>query len=349
MLFFDEIPSLHSDNSCSGCHSPTNGFGDTQPIAIGINNNGVVGPDRAGPRNQRRAPQLLNTAFYPKLMWNGRFSVVSGDPFNNSAGFQFPPPEGSTYFLPGDPQIYHLLVAQGQMPPTELTEVAGFTGTKGTIGPLFDQFDDGRGSPVPLPDASGSRNQPIRLAVLKRLNASPAYLKLFASVFPAVAQGGPITFVMFGQAIAEFEFTLVFADAPLDQFARGNDFAMTPPQQRGALLFFGAARCVQCHAVSGQSNEMFSDFQNRSIAVPQIAPAFGVGFGNVLFDGPANNEDYGEEQISGNTTDRYHFRTAPLRNLALQPAFFHDGSYSKLEDAVQHHLCLLYTSPSPRD
>src|SRR5438477_6132575 len=27
LLFFDKIPSLHSDNACAGCHSPTNGFG----------------------------------------------------------------------------------------------------------------------------------------------------------------------------------------------------------------------------------------------------------------------------------------------------------------------------------
>ena len=37
---------------------------------------------------------------------------------------------------------------------------------------------------------------------------------------------------------------------------------MTAQQKRGALLFFGKAGCVTCHAVAGQSNEMFSDFQN---------------------------------------------------------------------------------------
>src|SRR5690349_14366457 len=54
MLWFDPIGGLNNDNTCGGCHSPTNGFGDTQSIAIGIDNNGVVGPGRRGPRNQRR-------------------------------------------------------------------------------------------------------------------------------------------------------------------------------------------------------------------------------------------------------------------------------------------------------
>ena len=84
------ITGLNDDNTCAGCHSPTNGFGDTQPIAIGIENNGIVGPGRTGPRNQRRTPMAINTAFYPTLMWNSRFHALSGDPFDNSAGFVFP-------------------------------------------------------------------------------------------------------------------------------------------------------------------------------------------------------------------------------------------------------------------
>jgi cytochrome c peroxidase len=132
LLFFDKFVGLHGDNSCAGCHSPLNGFGDSQSIAIGVENNGFVGPRRTGPRNQRRTPSVVNTAFYPNLMWNGRFSVVSGDPFDNSQGFVFPPPEGTTRFPSGDPDFQHLLQAQGHIPPTELSEAAGFTGICGS-------------------------------------------------------------------------------------------------------------------------------------------------------------------------------------------------------------------------
>jgi cytochrome c peroxidase len=143
---------------------------------------------------------------------------------------------------------------------------------------------------------------------------------------------------MVGAAIAEFEFTLTFADAPLDQFARGERGAMTPAEKRGAILFFGKANCVSCHRVAGYANEMFSDFQNHRLGVPQIAPAFGLTHGNVHFDGPHDDEDFGREQISGERADRYKFRTSPLRNIALQPTFFHNGCFTRLEDAVRHHL-----------
>jgi cytochrome c peroxidase len=303
LLWFDPILALNDDNACAGCHSPANGFGDTQPIAIGIENNGIVGAERTGPRNQRRSPMMINTAFYPTLMWNSRFRAESGDPFDNSQGFVFPAPEGTSLsYLP------HLLVAQAFVPPTERVEAAGF-------------------------HFPGSGDD-IRAEVLRRLNANGNYRRLFARVAAPVKAGGRITFDDVGRALAEFEFTQVHADAPIDRYARGVDNALTPSQKRGAALFFGRGGCVRCHAVSGQSNEMFSDFRQHVAGTPQIVPTRG----NVPFDGPGANEDFGLEQVTGNPSDRYAFRTSPLRNVALQPAFMHNGAFVSLEEAIRYHL-----------
>ena len=302
-LWFDPIQGLNDDNSCGGCHSPTNGFGDTQPIAIGVDNNRIVGPSRSGPRNQRRTPMVINNVFYPALMWNSRFRAPSGDPFDNSGGFVFPAPEGTSLsYLP------HLLTAQAFIPPTERVEAAGF------------HFP--------------GNNDDIRAEVIKRLNETLNYRRRFANVFAHVKAGNPITYDDFARAIAEFEFTLVFADAPVDRYARGKLNAMTPSQKRGAVLFFGKAGCVQCHAVAGASNEMFSDFKQHVAGIPQIAPSVS----NMTFDGPGANEDFGLEQVTGNPADRYAFRTSPLRNVALQPAFMHNGAFTRLEDAIRYHL-----------
>ena len=303
LLWFDTLTGLNDDNTCAGCHSPTNGFGDTQSIAIGIENNGIVGPGRTGPRNQRRAPSALNTAFYPNLMWDSRFASLSGDPFDNRAGFAFPEPEGTSLsYLP------HLLDAQAFIPPTERNEVAGFTFVGG--------------------------NHEMRGEVLRRLNATPAYRGLFAASFADVESGAPITFDHIGRALAEFEYTLTRANAPLDRYARGDRSAMTVGQKRGALLFLGKAGCVSCHAVAGKSNEMFSDFRPHSIGMPQICP----NVTNATFDGPKADEDFGLAQVTGRAEDRYKFRTSPLRNLAVQAAYGHNGAFTTIEAVVRHHL-----------
>ena len=336
-LFFDKILGLHGDNSCAGCHSPAFGFGDSQPMAIGVDNNDIVGPNRRGPRNQRRSPLVPNTIFYPALMWTPRFVALSGDPFNPSLGFEFPPPENVITGVPT------LLASQASIPSTELVEMAGFTGIKanpGHFGPPHFQFDDGHGQVLPAPDATGFHNFPIQDAVDARLNSIPEYLEKFGMVFNGgvpLVKGG-ITINMRRRAIAEFEATLTSANAPLDRFARGDQHAMTPGQKRGALLFFGKAGCVACHAVAGQSNEMFSDFKPHRIGGPQLAPLFGTGTGNVIFDGPGENEDFGFEQTEGDQAFRYNFRTAPLRNLKVAPAFFHNGAFGTLEAAIAHHL-----------
>jgi cytochrome c peroxidase len=302
-LFHDTIVGLNNDNSCSGCHSATAGFGDTQSIAIGIENNNIVGPHRVGPRNQRRTPMLLNVAFFPTLMWNSRFASLSGDPFDNSAGFQFPPPEGLSLS-----SERHLLAAQAFIPPTERNEAAGF---------------DFEGTSVD-----------IRAEVMRRINEVSRYRDLFGRFYPEVRDGGPITYQMFARAIAEFEFMLVFTDAPIDRYARGELGALTLDQKRGAMIFFARAGCVTCHAVSGESNEMFSDFKQHVAGIPQVFPAVT----NSVFDGPGGNEDFGLEQVTGNPNDRYAFRTSPLRNVALQPTFFHNGSFTRLEDAIRYHV-----------
>jgi len=415
LLFFDKFVGLHGDNSCAGCHSPMNGFGDSQSIAIGVENNDFVGPRRMGPRNQRRTPSVVNTAFYPNLMWNGRFSVVSGDPFDNSQGFVFPPPEGTTRFPAGDPDFKHLLQAQAHIPPTELSEAAGFTGICGDsvtssrfqtrsnggarlvkkagnsrINALFDssvtsavkvffspdqrmrtdeppidfcQFDVpaiGRtGVPLPppvrvkRPDGGFDefRNEPIRDVLAGRLNANESYRREFRAAFPELGPNDPITFAMFGQAVAEFEFALTFMNAPIDRFARGENAAMSPAQKRGALLFFGKASCVQCHAVAGGSNEVFSDFKMHVAGIPQIAPKFGAGLGDVPFRNARGefsedgNQDFGLFDITEENGDIYKFRTPPLRNLAVQPAFFHNGAFTSLSEALRHHLDAMELGP----
>lgn len=303
LLFFDRLIGIKLDNTCAGCHSPTNGFGDSQPMAIGIDNNNLVGPHRKGPRNMRRTPMVLNNAFYPRLMWNSRFIALSDNPFDNSDGFLFPPPEGLS--LSGKP---HLLTAQAFIPPTERNEMAGF--------------------------AFEGNNDDMRAEVVSRLNATPNYRKLFRATYPGMGPRDRITYDHYAAAIAEFEFSLTFANAPIDRFARGDRDAMTSAEKRGGLLFFERAGCVACHAVGGAANEMFSDFTPHAIGVPQIVPKET----NSTFDGPAINEDFGLEQITGKAADRYKFRTSPIRNIVLQPAFFHNGAFTTLEEAIAHHL-----------
>jgi cytochrome c peroxidase len=338
LMFFDKLFSLHAapgndafGNPCAGCHTPAFGFGDSQRIAIGVDSNGIVGPSRTGPRNQRRAPFSVNAVFYPALMWTPRFFATSGNPFDNRGGFVFPEAAGGP-IISG---VQTLLMAQGQVAPTELVEMGGFTGTSGLLGDRFNQFDDGHGSAIPDPSHDGIQGQ-----VSARVNANATYRQLFGNAFNRGVPfaEGQITIAHRRTAVGEFQATLLAADAPIDRYARGDRSALTEAQKRGAKIFFTKGSCIQCHKTSGTSNQMFSDFQAHRIGAPQVFPKFGAGTSNIIYDGPGENEDFGFEQTEGNPAVRYSFRTAPLRNLKVAPGFFHNGAVGTIEQAIRHHL-----------
>lgn len=304
LLFFDPILSITRDNSCAGCHGPNVSFNDSKSISVGIGNNGVVGPNRVGEFNLRRAPTIINAAFYPNLMWDGRFASESMDGFDNAQGFRFPAPEG--YSLSN---LDHLLMAQAFTPVPDRIEMAGF------------EFE--------------GDNDAIRAEITRRVDAIPEYRSRFAGSFQEVAEGAPLEYEHIARALAEFEFTLIRADAPLDQYARGDTAAMSPAEKRGGLLFFrNPAACFECHITLGYANQMFSDFESHNIGVPQIAPSST----NAVFDGPGRDEDFGRERSTGDRGDRYKFRSTPLRNVAYQPTFMHNGAFVCLENSIRHHL-----------
>lgn len=304
LLFFDRVLSLTEDNSCAGCHGPNVAFNDAVSISIGVDNNLVVGEDRQGPHNLRRAPTVLNSAFYPRLMWDGRFESGTRDPFDNSRGFVFPEPEGT-----GLSYLDHLLAAQSFTPVADRSEMAGF-------------------------DFPGS-SEDVRSEVARRVDEISEYRSRFAEIYPVIDNGEPITYDHIAAALAEFQFTLVRANAPLDAYARGDTSALTPSQKRGGIVFLGKkGLCFECHVTVGYTSQMFSDFKAHNIAVPQVRPVLS----NMEFDGPADNEDFGLERITGDPEDRYRFRTSPLRNVAYQPSFMHNGAYLCLEDAIRHHV-----------
>jgi cytochrome c peroxidase len=303
LLFFDPILSITGDNSCAGCHGPNVAFNDSKSIAVGVGNNGVVGPGRTGPHNIRRAPTILNAAFYPRLMWDGRFFANSVDPFNNAFGFVFPEPEGETLS-----HMEHLLGAQAFTPVVNRSEMAGF-------------------------DFVGT-NDDMRAVVTARVDSIAEYRSRFAEVFDEVAAGGALRYEHIAAALAEFGFTLIRADSPVDRYARGDLDALTLEEKQGGRIFFQRrGSCFECHATLGYANEMFSDFESHNLAVPQVVP-FET---NADFDGPGRNEDFGLERVTGDPDDRYKFRTTPLRNVAYQPTFMHNGAFVCLEEAIRHH------------
>ena len=64
--------------------------------------------------------------------------------------------------------------------------------------------------------------------------------------------------------------------------------------------------------------------------MPQVGPGFG--------DGVGGHEDFGREGFTGDSADRYRFRTPSLRNVVLTAPWGHNGFFNSLEAVIRHHL-----------
>lgn len=146
---------------------------------------------------------------------------------------------------------------------------------------------------------------PLRLAtnlppdVQAALAANPTYPALFTAAFgdPAI-NSQRVAF-----ALATYERTLIPDQTPFDAWVNGNQNALTPNQQQGLQLFNGAARCSLCHPAPLFTDDLFHNVGLRPV-----------------------NDDPGRQIVTQLASDGAAFKTPTLRNAALRPLLFHDGS-----------------------
>ncbi len=112
------------------------------------------------------------------------------------------------------------------------------------------------------------------------------------------------------QHMAEMQRLLDFPPAPkLDAFSRLND-AATSAELRGEELFFGKARCADCHTPPAFSDNAMHDLQVDRFFTPRVINGLVADA-----DGP--------------------IKTFPLRGIKESPPYLHDGRLLTLDDTIE--------------
>jgi len=161
-----------------------------------------------------------------------------------------------------------------------------------------------------------SFGNPSLQAAMAKVKAIPGYAGLFRAAFPADADA--VTAQNWGKAIGAYERTLV-TPSPFDAYLSGDANALTQAQKAGLAKFIDTG-CAACHGGVGVGGAMYQKFgvvqdywkETRSAAI-----------------------DKGRFDATGNPADLYVFKVPGLRNVAMTPPYFHDGSVERLEDAVR--------------
>lgn len=300
MLFFDKELSGNRNISCATCHHPAAFTGDGLAVSKGQGGVGL-GTSRSAPLDEndnpilipRNAPQLFNLAAFDVMFWDGRVSRASDGALLSPA---------KENLLPG---LTSPAAVQAMFPVTSADEMRG-RGDQNDLSMLADNDFQG-----------------MWTILINRLMAIDEYRQMFAAAYPDKSLD-LMTFADAANAIAAFEIdAYTLDDAPLDQFLRGDDSALSDAEKRGALLFFGDAGCARCH-----SGPLLTDQQFHNRCVPQIGDGKG--------DGPDGTWDFGRGRETKTEQDMYAFRTPSLRNVAFNGPWMHDGAFATLEGAVLH-------------
>ena len=305
-LFFDPLLSGNRDIACATCHNPLTHGGDGLSLAIGTGGSGIGASRTLGPGRSfvpRRAPSLLDRGLgLSYLFWDARLQRFGG---LGGPGLR---PTPSPVLPPG---VTDILAAQAMLPVLNRVEMRGEPGDLDLLG-----------NPNELAQLADSEYTRVWAGVMNRLLAIPEYVAKFNAAFPGIPQG-QLGFQQAAAAIASFQkqaFTRT--GSPFDRYLDRDDAALTPAQKQGALLFFGKARCSQCHAGPFLGGQSFAN-----VGAPQVGP--GTGSGAPL--------DFGVGDVFGASSYQFAFRVAPLRNVELTPPYFHSGAYPTLEAVVKHY------------
>jgi cytochrome c peroxidase len=149
-------------------------------------------------------------------------------------------------------------------------------------------------------------------AAMARVKAIPGYAELFRKAFPD--ETDPVTVENWGKAIGAYERTLV-TPSRFDEFLGGKIDALSAGERAGLRTFIDIG-CVECHNGRGVGGDAFRKFG--------------------IFDDYKKSKkvDKGRFDLTKDEADLYMFKVPVLRNVAMTPPYFHDGSVGILPDAV---------------
>ncbi len=160
-----------------------------------------------------------------------------------------------------------------------------------------------------------SFGNPDDAAVIRKI-AALGYTDDFARAFPG--EPDPVKPERWGRAIGAYERTLV-TPSPFDAYLHGDLAALQPAAQRGLETFIGIG-CATCHNGVGVGGASFRKFGQ----VEDYWQATG-----------SQPIDAGRYTATQDPADRFVFKVPSLRNVAMTPPYFHDGSVTTLAQAVR--------------
>ncbi len=177
-----------------------------------------------------------------------------------------------------------------------------------------------------------------RLEINDKVLDNYGYRAYYDEAFPDFDESERYSPTTSSFAISAFLRTMLANKAPFQKWLKGDKNAMTASQKKGALLFFGKARCFTCHNSPALSSMTFHRLGTKDM--------YEIGGLNT---GPDDIRNLGRGMFTGKEEDHYKFKVPQLYNLKDYAAYFHGSSKSTLADVITFKIKAVSENPNVTD
>jgi cytochrome c peroxidase len=278
-LFFDRIVSSNGTVSCASCHDPRRGYTDQAAISTGIK----------GSMGSVSAPTVLNTAYSALLFWDGRALSLE----DQAQG----PPQNPLEMFDGEGNAWRKVVQRVRLQQDYQQRFQAVFGTEPTRDAIAKAIACYERTVL----CGNSIHDRAELESQRRGPRVPEAQDYEAAMREAIARKDISALTAVGVDLSTASHTLRERARQLD---------------RGRSLFFGKARCNQCH-----TGDNFTDNQFHNLGV-------GIAGGGIASGGEGRfarlPTGHKKPELMG------AFKTPTLRGLLGTPPYMHDGSEGTL-------------------
>ncbi|NOY72851.1 MAG: cytochrome-c peroxidase [Gammaproteobacteria bacterium] len=245
----------------------------------------------------------------------------------------------------------HNVMAGGSVPQAKPTGAGGQLAQRNAptlwnVGFTTIYFLDGRATSLEAAIkehllADGAMAMANEEQVVDSIKQVPGYVEQFVALY---GDENPVSYDNLSKSLAAYLRSLVTNDSAFDQYLRGKKDAISDAAKEGMNQFIEIG-CASCHF-----------WVNMAGPIPGLAFQMGEGFYE-LFPNHLGSEydaryhltdDTGRIKVTGDESDRYMWRVASLRNVALTAPYFHNGAVKTLEEAVKVMAMAQYKKRLPK-
>ena len=174
-----------------------------------------------------------------------------------------------------------------------------------------------------------------RIETTKALLDQYGYTEMYDEVFPDLNEELRYSNFATSFALSAYLRSVTTSQAPFQYWLKGQSDAMTMQEKLGAEVFFGKARCTNCHY---EQNLGSTEFHRLGVKDLYQRPSFSTDI--------TDRRNLGRGGFTLLEEDFYKFKVPQLYNMSDDPFYFHGSSKNTLEEVIDYKIIAESENPN---